>query len=79
MPSKAATTDARSRSLRTVAQGAVSVVLVAVAGVVADQVTPGELVDYAALGAATATAAGTALAAYVQRVLEGLGEKTDES
>ncbi|MBB4935638.1 hypothetical protein F4561_006547 [Lipingzhangella halophila] len=71
MPSKTTTTDARSRSLRTVAQGAVAVVLLAVAGVVADQVTPGELVDYASLGVGAATAAGTALAAYVQRVLEG--------
>lgn len=65
--------DATSRFLRTVLQGAVSVVLVAVAGVVVDQVTPGEAVDFAALGAAAGTAALTAVSAYVQRVLEGGG------
>lgn len=64
-------TDARSRSVRTIGQGLVSTLLVAVAAVVLDQVTPGEIVDYATLGTAAATAMGTALCAYLQRILEG--------
>ena len=63
--------DASSRGLRTVVQGLISVTLVAVAGVVVDQVTPGAVVDWVALGAAVATAAGTAIAAYVHRLLDG--------
>jgi uncharacterized membrane protein YfcA len=63
--------DARSRFLRTVAQGALSTVLVAAAATVIHVVTPAEVVDWPALGIAVATAAGTALAAYVQRTLEG--------
>lgn len=66
--------DAASRGWRTVLQGAVSTVLVAVGAVVVDQVTPGEVVDYMTVGVAAATAAGTALAAYAQRILEGLGK-----
>lgn len=63
--------DARTRALRTAAQGAASTVLVAVAAVVIDTVTPGSIIDWATLGVAAATAAGTALAAWVQRRLEG--------
>lgn len=62
--------DARTRAARTLFQGAVSTVLVAVAAVVIDQVTPGSVIDWATFGAAAATAAGTALAAWVQRLLE---------
>ncbi|WP_431889493.1 hypothetical protein [Nocardiopsis alba] len=51
MPSTTTTADARSRALRTVLQGAVSTILVAVAAVV--------------------TAAGTAITAYVHRLLSG--------
>lgn len=69
--------DAGSRSARTIIQGAISVVLVAVAGVVVDQVTPGEILDYATLGVAVATAAGTSIAAYVQRILEGDQESSE--
>lgn len=65
--------DARSRAVRTITQGIISVVLVAVAGVVADQVTPGQVVDYAALGAAVGTAVVTAVASYVHRLLSGEG------
>ena len=71
MPSTTTTADARSRALRTVLQGAVSTILVAVAAVVLDQVTAGQIVDYATLGAAAATAAGTAITAYVHRLLSG--------
>ncbi|GAA1100847.1 hypothetical protein [Nocardiopsis metallicus] len=48
-----------------------STALVAVAAVVLDQVVPGEVIDWPTLGVAVATAAGTALAAWVQRRLEG--------
>lgn len=75
MPSRTTTTDATTRGLRTVLQGAISVVLVAIAGVVVDTVTPGDVIDLAAVGVAAATAAGTALAAYVQRILEGDGRQ----
>lgn len=71
MPSRVTTSDARSRAVRTVVQGLISVALVAVAGVVVDQVTPGQVVDWVALGGAVATAAGTAVAAYVHRLLDG--------
>ena len=71
MPTRETKSDASSRGLRTVVQGLVSVALVAVAGVVADQVTPGAVVDWVALGGAVATAAGTAIAAYVHRLLDG--------
>jgi len=64
--------DARTRALRTVVQGAASTVLVAVAAVVVDTVTPGSIIDWTTLGVAAATAAGTALAAWVQRRLEGV-------
>ena len=70
-PAPTATRDARSRGARTLLQGAISTVLVAVAAVVVDQVTPGAVIDYATVGVAAATAAGTALAAWVQRKLEG--------
>lgn len=63
--------DARSRGLRTAAQGAASAVLVAIAVVVVDTVTPGSAVDWVTLGTAAGTAALTALAAWVQRRLEG--------
>lgn len=67
--------DARDRSLRTVLQnalaGVVSVVLVAAAGAVSGALTPGEAVDWPALGAAVGTAVLGALAAYVQRRMEG--------
>lgn len=48
-----------------------STAIVAVAAVVTDQVVPGEVIDWPTLGVAAATAAGTALAAWVQRRLEG--------
>ncbi|GAB3213334.1 hypothetical protein GCM10027294_43910 [Marinactinospora endophytica] len=63
--------DARSRAVRTVAQGLISVVLVAVAGVITDQVVVGQSITWPALAAAAGTAALTAVAAYVQRRLEG--------
>ncbi|GAB3693638.1 hypothetical protein [Nocardiopsis oceani] len=63
--------DARSRGWRTALQGAISTALVAVAAVVTDQVVPGEIIDWPTLGLAAATAGGTALAAWVQRRLEG--------
>ena len=62
--------DARSRGLRTAAQGAVSVVLVAIAGAIIDTVTPGAALDWETVGAAVAVAVVTALAAYVQRIAE---------
>lgn len=71
MPTRETKSEAASRGVRTVVQGLVSVALVAVAGVVADQVTPGQVVDWVALGTAVATAAGTAIAAYVHRLLDG--------
>lgn len=71
MVTRVTSADARSRAVRTVVQGLISVALVAVAGVVVDQVTPGEVVDWVALGGAVATAAGTAIAAYVHRLLDG--------
>lgn len=75
--SKAATRqDARTRGWRTALQGAVSTVIVAVAAVVTDQVVPGEVIDWPTLGVAAATAAGTALAAWVQRRLEGGTDQT---
>lgn len=77
MPSRTTTKDATNRGVRTILQGAISVVLVAIAGVVVDQVTPGEVLDYAALGVAAATAAGTALAAYIHRLLEGDKESSE--
>jgi len=64
--------DARTRAARTLLQGAASTVLVAVAAVVIDTVTPGSIIDWPTLGVAAATAAGTALAAWVQRRLEGV-------
>jgi len=66
--------DARSRALRTVLQGAASTILVAAAALTVDTVTPGEVIEWGAYGLAAATAAGTALAAYVQRRLEGLAK-----
>lgn len=77
MPSRTTTKDATNRGVRTILQGAISVVLVAIAGVVVDQVTPGEVLDYAALGVAAATAAGTGLAAYIHRLLEGDKESSE--
>lgn len=70
-PTPDATRDARVRGGRTLLQGAISTILVAGAAVVVDQVTPGALVDWPTLGVAVATAVGTALAAWVQRKLEG--------
>lgn len=72
MATRETTSDARSRAVRTVVQGLISVALVAVGAVVVDQVTPGEVVDWVALGAAVATAAGTAITAYVHRLLSGV-------
>lgn len=59
--------DARSRGWRTALQGLAAAVLVAVAAVVADTVTPGEVIDWATLGAAVGTAALTAVAAWASR------------
>ncbi len=72
-PKPAPTTarDARSRGARTLLQGALAVVVVAVAAFTVDTVTPGELIEWPAYGLGAATAAGTALAAWVQRTLEG--------
>lgn len=63
--------DARSRGLRTLFQGALSAILVAVATVVLDLVTPGTVIDWPVLAATAGTAGVTALAAFVQRKLEG--------
>jgi hypothetical protein len=61
--------DARIRALRTAAQGLASTVLVAVAALTLDVVTPGEAIEWAAYGMAAGTAALTAVAAWVQRRL----------
>ena len=72
MATRETTVDARSRAVRTIVQGLISVALVAVGAVVVDQVTPGQVVDWVALGTAVATAAGTAITAYVHRLLSGV-------
>jgi ABC-type uncharacterized transport system permease subunit len=68
-------TDAKNRGLRTSAQnvlGAIlSVALVAGAGAVIDTVTPGDLIDWATLGAAAGTAVIGAVASYVHRLVNG--------
>ncbi|MFC7328152.1 hypothetical protein [Marinactinospora rubrisoli] len=63
--------DARSRAWRTTLQGLAAVVLVAVAGAVTNSVIAGAVIDWPVLGAAAGTAALTAVAAYVQRRVEG--------
>lgn len=65
--------DARTRALRTVVQGLISVALVAIAAFTLDTVTPGEVIEWGAYALGGATALGTAVAAYVQRILEGRG------
>lgn len=65
--------DARTRAVRTVVQGLISVALVAVAGFTLDTATPGEAIEWGAYAMGGATALGTAVAAYVQRILEGQG------
>ena len=72
MATRETTVDARSRAVRTIVQGLISVALVAVGAVDVDQETPGEVVDWVALGTAVATAAGTAITAYVHRILSGV-------
>ncbi|WP_435109380.1 hypothetical protein [Nocardiopsis synnemataformans] len=61
--------DARTRGWRTAFQGLASTVLVAVAALTLDVVTPGEAIEWAAYGMAAGTAALTAVAAWVQRRL----------
>ncbi|MFE0151375.1 hypothetical protein ACFWY5_29810 [Nonomuraea sp. NPDC059007] len=63
--------DARSRSWRSLGQGALVAVLLAVSGVVYTALNSGELPDWRFLGIAVLQAAGTALASYVHRVLNG--------
>lgn len=70
-PAPTAARDARTRALRTVVQGLISVALVAVAAFTVDTVTPGEAIEWGAYALGGATALGTAVAAYVQRILEG--------
>lgn len=62
--------DAGERTRRTLLQGAISVVLVAVAAFTVDTVTPGEVIDWGAYAVGGATAAGTALATWAHRKLE---------
>ncbi|CAM4071796.1 hypothetical protein NORO109296_19055 [Nocardiopsis rhodophaea] len=63
--------DARNRSARTIAQGAISVVLVALATVILNTVSAGEVIDYASLAPVAGSAVLTAIATYVQRLVEG--------
>ncbi|MBB6172162.1 hypothetical protein HNR23_002222 [Nocardiopsis mwathae] len=71
MPAKHVHADARTRSGRTMAQGAVSVVLVALATVILNTVSAGEVIDYASLAPVAGSAVLTAIATYVQRLVEG--------
>lgn len=71
MPSRLTKSDASSRAVRTVVQGLASVALVAVAAFTVDTVTPGEAIEWGAYAVGGATAAGTAVAAYVHRLLDG--------
>jgi hypothetical protein len=70
--------DARQRSVRTIAQGLVSTLLVALASVVVDQVTPGEIVTWATLAVAGGTAMATAGLAYLHRVVGGAPARSAE-
>ncbi|UBU12923.1 hypothetical protein [Nonomuraea gerenzanensis] len=63
--------DARARSLRTLGQGAIVAVLLAVAGVTTTALTDGSLPDWAGYGALVLQAGGAALASYVHRMLNG--------
>ncbi|WP_160050788.1 hypothetical protein [Nocardiopsis sp. FR4] len=75
MATTATKTDAKNRSTRTSFQnllGAIlSVALVAGSGAVLDTVTPGDLIDWATLGAAAGTAVIGAVASYVHRLVDG--------
>lgn len=66
--------DARSRALRTLLQGVAVTVLVGAATAVAQLAADGSVLTLATVVTAAGTGAGMALAAYVQRRLEGLGE-----
>ncbi|MFC9084894.1 hypothetical protein [Nocardiopsis dassonvillei] len=74
MATTATKADAKNRSARTSAQnllGAIlSVSLVAGSGAVIDTVTPGDLIDWATLGAAGTAVIG-AVASYVHRLVDG--------
>jgi protein-S-isoprenylcysteine O-methyltransferase Ste14 len=63
--------DARTRSWRTLGQGAIVAVLLAVAGVTGTALSDGVLPDWAAYGALALQAGGVALASYAHRVLSG--------
>ncbi|MET8382506.1 hypothetical protein ABZV14_05825 [Streptosporangium canum] len=63
--------DAKSRSWRSLGQGALVSVLIAVSAVVYTGLAGAELPDWRLLGVAVLQAAGTALASYVHRVLNG--------
>ncbi|MEU7863478.1 hypothetical protein [Nonomuraea sp. NPDC049141] len=65
--------DAKTRSLRTLGQGAIVAVLLAVAGVTGTALSDGALPDWAAYGALVLQAGGAALASFVHRTLNGDG------
>lgn len=63
--------DAKARSWRTLGQGAIVAVLLAVAGVTSTALADGSLPDWAAYGALVLQAGGAALASYFHRLLNG--------
>lgn len=71
MATRVTSADARSRGLRTGVQGLISVALVALSAFTLDTVTPGETIEWGAYAMGGATALGTAVAAYVHRLLDG--------
>ncbi|GAA0989279.1 hypothetical protein GCM10009551_045930 [Nocardiopsis tropica] len=73
-PSPTPVRDARTRALRTLLQGVAVTVLVGAATAVAQLATDGSVLSLATVVTAAGTGAGMALAAYVQRRLEGLGQ-----
>jgi len=66
--------DARSRALRTLLQGVAVTVIVGAATAVAQAATDGSVLTLATVVTAACTGAGMALAAWVQRRLEGIGK-----
>lgn len=71
MATRETASDARSRAVRTVVQGLISVALVTVGAFTVDTVTPGEAIEWGAYAMGGATALGTAITAYVHRLLSG--------